>query len=211
MDGQTVSFEQGYIARIAAMKQAARHRFCIPPRSRAHGFSLVQLMITVAIVAILTGLAIPSYKYITNSSRIANEINGLLGDMQYARFAAIKSGQPVTICAAANAAHTCAASDNWAQGWIVFNDIGGTGQFVAGEGVLRVQQSFAGTDTLVSTITGITFNREGFPVTSTSAPNTADQTWMLHATPTNNQSTRCIKVGLNGQVLSEIYGVGACT
>jgi type IV fimbrial biogenesis protein FimT len=196
------------------MKQAARHRFCIPPRSREHGFSLVQLMITVAIVAILTGLAIPSYKYITNSNRIANEINGLLGDMQYARFAAIKTGQPVTICASANPTQrpspSCATSDNWAQGWIVFNDTAGTGQFVAGEGVLRDQQAFAGTDTLASTITGITFNREGFPVTTTAAPNTSDNTWTMHATPTNTQSTRCIKVGLNGQILSEIHGVGAC-
>jgi type IV fimbrial biogenesis protein FimT len=195
------------------MKQAARHRFCLPPRTRAQGFSLVQLMITVALVGILTGLAIPSYKYITNTNRIANEINGLLGDFQYARFAAIKTGQSVTICSSANptaTSPTCAVSTNWAQGWIVFNDTGTTGQYVAGEGKLRDQQPFSGTDTLVGGISGVTFNREGFPVTTTTAPNTTDNLWTLHAVPVNSQSTRCIKVGLNGQVLSEKSGQGTC-
>jgi Tfp pilus assembly protein FimT len=196
------------------MKEAAYQDLGVLPQSRSQGFSLVQLMITVALVGILTGLAIPSYKYITNTNRIANEINGLLGDFQYARFAAIKTGQPVTICSSANPTATpptCAVSTNWAQGWIVFNDTAGTGQYVGAEGVLRVGQSLAGSDTLVGGIAGITFNREGFPVTSVTAPNTTDNTWQLHAAPTNNQSTRCIKVSLNGQVVSEKYGVGGCS
>ncbi len=196
------------------MKKAARHRPGTSLRSRLRGFSLVQLMITVAIIGILTGLAIPSFKYITNANRIANEINGLLGDLQFARFSAIKQGQTVTICSSANptaASPTCSVSTNWATGWIVFSDTGGTGQFVAGEGKLRDQQAFAGTDTLVGTISGITFNREGFPVTTATAPNTADVTLTLHASPANSQNTRCIKVGINGQVLSEKAGTGACS
>ena len=70
---------------------------------RPQGFSLVQLMVTIAIVGVLTGIAIPSYKSITTSNRIANEINGLLGDLQYARFAAIKEGQTVTMCSSTDA------------------------------------------------------------------------------------------------------------
>jgi type IV fimbrial biogenesis protein FimT len=214
--GQTVSFKQVYLATIAAMKEAFYPGFSAQPRSHSHGFSLVQLMITVAIVGILTGLAVPSYRYITNTNRIANEINGLLGDFQYARFAAIKTGQAVTICSSANPTArppTCAASTNWARGWIVFNDsaIPASGQYVAGEGVLRDSQPLSGSDTLVGDIAGVTFNREGFPVTTAAAPNITDNTWRLHAAPINNQSTRCIKVGLNGQVVSEPYGTGGCT
>jgi type IV fimbrial biogenesis protein FimT len=196
------------------MKVADRPSLCLATRNSSRGFSLIQLMITVTIVAILTGLAIPSYKYITNATRIASEINGLLGDMQYARFAAIKAGRTVTICSSANptaATPTCSVSTNWATGWIVFTDTGGTGQFVAGEGKLRIQQAFGGTDTLVGTNSGITFNREGFPVTTVTAANIANVELRLHAAPINNQSTRCLKVGINGQVLSEKYGVGLCT
>jgi len=68
------------------------------PRS-LRGFTVIQLMVALTIVATLTGLAIPSYRYITNSSRIAGEINNLLGDLQYARFQAIKQGQTITVCA----------------------------------------------------------------------------------------------------------------
>jgi type IV fimbrial biogenesis protein FimT len=196
------------------MKEAFCQNLDIPPGNRSHGFSLVQLMITVAIVGILTGIAIPSFKYITNATRIANEINGLLGDLQYARFAAVKAGRTVTVCSSANptaASPTCSTSTNWATGWIVFTDITGSGQFAAGEGVLRRQQALGGSDTLVGDKSGITFNREGFPVTTVTAPNTLDITWKLHATPTNNQWTRCIKAAINGQVLSEQYGVGVCT
>ena len=178
---------------------------------------MVELAIVMTIVAILMAISIPSYKYVTNSNRIAAEINGLLGDMQYARAEAIKEGQTVTVCVSSNAASaapTCTGGTSWQNGWIVFADVNGDQQVTAGtDTVLRQQAPFTSTDTFVAnnTLTAVTFNREGFPVTSTAAANTADQTWRLHATPTNNQSTRCIKVGLNGQVLSEIYGVGVCT
>jgi type IV fimbrial biogenesis protein FimT len=187
------------------MKEAARD--C---SGLMQGFSLVQLLITVAIVAILTGLGIPSYKYITTSNRIANEINGLLGDLQYARFAAIKEGQTVTVCSSSTGT-SCAASTNWATGWIVFNDANGNGTVDSGEAVLRVQQTFNGADTLTGTISGITFNREGFPTTTTAAPLTSTVTMTLHAAVATTQSTRCIQVGINGQILTEKVGTGACS
>ncbi|MFI4889776.1 MAG: GspH/FimT family pseudopilin [Steroidobacterales bacterium] len=196
------------------MKKAICRHPGAGPRDRLQGFSLVQLMITVAIVAILTGIAIPSYKYVTTSNRIANEINGLLGDLQYARFAAIKAGQTVTVCASSNptvASPTCSVSTNWATGWIVFSDTTGTGQFVAGEGKLRDQQPLVGGDTLVGTISGISFNREGFPVTTTTAPNNANVTIKLRDPTNNAQFERCIQVGFNGQVLTEKNGTGGCT
>ena len=171
---------------------------------------MIQLMVALTIIAVLTGLAIPSYRYITNSSRVSGEINNLLGDLQFARFQAIKQGQPITVCASADAA-TCLTSTTgpWNTGWIVFDDANGNGKVDAGEAVIRVQQAFTGTDTL-STLTGavshVTFNREGFPVGLT-----AVVTLGLHSTPTNNQWTRCVQVGLNGQIITEQYGAGSCT
>ena len=48
---------------------------------RHGGFSITELMVVVAIVAILLGIGAPSYRYITNSYRMSAEVNGLLGDL----------------------------------------------------------------------------------------------------------------------------------
>jgi type IV fimbrial biogenesis protein FimT len=177
---------------------------------RMQGFTIIQLMVALTIVAVLTGLAIPSYRYVTNGSRISGEINNLLGDLQYARYQAIKQGQPITVCASSNGT-SCLGSTatTWNTGWIVFNDANGNATVDPGEAVTRVQQAFSGTDTL-TTVTGgvgaVTFNREGFPVGLAGVVTVA-----LYATPVNNQSTRCVQIGLNGQIMTETYGVNSCT
>jgi type IV fimbrial biogenesis protein FimT len=132
---------------------------------RQTGFSITELMVVVAIVAILMGIAVPSYRYITNSYRMSAEINGLLGDLQYARSEAIKEGQTVTACVS-NDGTTCAGgvNVNWANGWVVYSNPTNAANPPAGS-VLRVQGAFTGQvpDTFTSNgITAIAYNREGF-------------------------------------------------
>ena len=78
----------------------------------------------------------------TNSNRIAAEINGLLGDLQFARAEAIKEGQTVTVCVSSNGA-TCAgaAVSTWQNGWIVFSDVNNDHTVDAGDAILRVQST----------------------------------------------------------------------
>ena len=66
--------------------------------SREAGFNLLELLITMSVAAILLTIAVPSFRYVTNSNRIAGEVNGLLGDLQFARAEAIKEGRTVTVC-----------------------------------------------------------------------------------------------------------------
>ncbi len=71
----------------------------------------------IAVVAILVGVATTSFKSITTSSRITGEINGLLGDMQYARSEAIRQGTNVVVCVAKSDGSDCVANDtNWQEG-----------------------------------------------------------------------------------------------
>jgi type IV fimbrial biogenesis protein FimT len=181
---------------------------CHPLRS-SRGFSLIQLMVALAIVGTLTGIGIPSYRYITNTSRIAGEINNLLGDMQFARFQAIKQGQTITICSAASPYTGCqtGAATTWNNGWIVFDDVNGNGTVDTGESIIRVQQAFTGSDTLTGTLGAVTFNREGFPVALAAA-----MVATLHSSPTNALWTRCLRVGINGQVMTGKVSTSAwCT
>src|SRR5438045_5294220 len=89
--------------------------------TRQTGFTVTELMVVVAIVAILLGVGVPSYRYITNAYRMSAEVNGLLGDLQYARSEAIKEGQTVTTCDSADGVGRTGGTAR-ANGWSVFSD-----------------------------------------------------------------------------------------
>jgi type IV fimbrial biogenesis protein FimT len=181
------------------------NRIC---KHRYRGVTLLELVVVMSIVAILLSIAIPSYKYVTNSNRIAAEGNGLLGDLQYARAEAIKEGQSVTVCiAAVTPSNTCAtASNSWASGWIIFSDVNGNAAVDPGDIVLRSSPAFTGTDTFTASGTtgAFTFNREGFAAGLTATVVT------LHAVPTNNQSTRCLSVSAVGMMAITKYDGTTC-
>src|ERR1700731_4176085 len=101
------------------------------------GFTLLELMVVITIVAILMALGVPSYRYVTNSNRMSGEVNALLGDLQFARSEAIKEGATVTVCPTSNPSATppiCnAGSSEWDKGWIVTSP-------TVTPNVLRIQQ-----------------------------------------------------------------------
>src|SRR5258707_3021385 len=89
-------------------------------RVRQFGFTMIELLIVITIGAILMAIAIPSYRYVTTSNRVAGEINGLLGDVRFARYEAIKEGLNVTICPTQTASDTtCYASTTWTGGGLL--------------------------------------------------------------------------------------------
>src|SRR5579864_2306832 len=115
-------------------------------KSTQHGFTMVELVVVICIVGMLIGIGAPSYKYFTTANRISSEINGLLGDLQFARAEAIKEGQTVTVCASSDGA-TCSGVATWTTGWIAFSDSGTIGTFDAATDVLlRVQKGLTGGD-----------------------------------------------------------------
>src|SRR5712664_2668940 len=122
-----------------------------PARRHASGVTLVEILVVMGIVATLMAIGIPSYKYVTNANRISAEINGLLGDLQFARSEAIKEGRTVSVCVSSDQS-TCLTTTpdtNWQKGWIVFSDVNGDGNIDTANGdlLLRAQTTFKGTDT----------------------------------------------------------------
>jgi type IV fimbrial biogenesis protein FimT len=181
---------------------------------RASGFTMVELAFVVVIVGILTAIALPSFRYVTASNRVSTEINGLLGDLQYARSEAVKEGFWVTICASTNGT-SCSGSNSWRTGWIVFTDTNNNQAVNAGELLLRVSSALTGTDTLAAdnSMTAVTFNREGFASmyagTTTAIANTV--TISLNTVPTNTQWRRCLAVtAVGGMTTTQKAGTGNC-
>jgi type IV fimbrial biogenesis protein FimT len=178
---------------------------------RQTGFTLTELLVVTGIVAILLGIGVPSYRYITNSYRMSAEVNGLLGDLQYARAEAIREGQTVTACVS-NSSTACTGGGNWANGWIVFSDPNNNQIVVAGT-VLRVQGAFTGTapDTFnAGAVTAITFNREGF---ATTAGGFAGTTLTLHDSTANSAWSRCLVITAVGLMTTQTHvsNPGTCT
>jgi type IV fimbrial biogenesis protein FimT len=170
---------------------------------RKHGHSgstITELMVVVAIVAILLSIGVPSFRYITNSYRMSAEVNSLLGDMQYARAEAIKEGQLIDVCTSSTGT-SCSGSSSWQGGWIVFQDLQNDGLVDGNDQILHVQAAFTGAtpDSFTPNpgVSEVSFNREGFAtaaggyVTFTLQDPTANSVWTrcLILTPIGSATT----------------------
>jgi type IV fimbrial biogenesis protein FimT len=177
----------------------------MPTQQRDSGYTMMELVMTMAIAAILASIAIPGFKYVTNSNRIASEVNGLLGDIQFARSEAVKEGQTVTICSSSSG--TGCTSTNWDGGWIVFLDTNNNKAVNTGEPIIRMQPALGGTDTFVATpgtFHALTFNRMGYAPTGSAA--TINIT--LHDSTSNTNWTRCVAINPIGSAVTEKHGIG---
>lgn len=185
-------------------KRAARARRC--PRA---GFTLIELLVVIAIASILAAVAIPSFLDMIQRNRVSGEVNSFVGDLQYARAEAIKTGQTVSICPSSTG-NSCLGTNSWASGWIVFTDVNGNGAFDnANDVVMRVRTAWTGGDTFVekNNATRLTYARTGFATGLTAAGLTLKVT----TTPANSNAVRCVFVDLIGHQSVLSLGSGTCT
>lgn len=88
-------------------------------RVRRHAaFTLIELMITIAIAAILLALAIPSFSTMLGNNRLAARANSLLTALNFTRSSALAQNTPTQLCPI-GAAGSSICGTNWRAGWIV--------------------------------------------------------------------------------------------
>jgi type IV fimbrial biogenesis protein FimT len=105
--------------------------------ARASGFTLIELMLTVMIAAILLGIAVPNFRDIIWNNRLTATSNDLLRSTQLARSEAVKRQARVVVCATADAMATQPACNYGAfSQWIVFVDTDGDWTVDSTEAVL---------------------------------------------------------------------------
>lgn len=125
-------------------------------RTRRHaGFSLVELMVTIFVLAILAGIALPNFRDFMRRNAVTTATNHLLADIQFARGEAIAQHMQVTMCGSTNGT-ACTSSTPFDAGWVVLCNAPAGASTVAGTAlslgptcptantVMRVGQAAAG-------------------------------------------------------------------
>lgn len=89
--------------------------------------TLIELMVTLAVVAVVVTVAVPSFLGMLQNNRASAEANRLVGTLKLARSEAIKRSTPVAVCAANADQTNCSGANTWsANGWIMILDPDGT-------------------------------------------------------------------------------------
>lgn len=150
------------------------------PRIRpVNGFSLIELLVALAIAAVLLAVALPSMRGLLGEGRISAATNDLVYGLQLARSEAIKRAAPAMLCPSAAplaAAPTC-DDTAWSNGWIVVADANGDGALTAADEVVQQREALEPglSFTPAATITrGVRFDAAGGSVDAVGAPRPGD-------------------------------------
>jgi type IV fimbrial biogenesis protein FimT len=183
-------------------------------KCRATGLTLVELMLVLAMMAVLTSLAAPSFRslWIKRSVQLAAET--LLGDLRYARSEALKRARPVLVCQSSNGMSCTRNGGAWASGWLVFVDSNGNSQIddenVDGpaEDLLRVQSALPALASIASNVaTGhsITYQATG------SAKSAAQTIVFSPAGGVLPDTIRALCISLQGRARVGLAGAVTCS
>lgn len=177
-------------------------------KKKQNAFTLLELMVTVAVIGILTAIAAPSFKTMIANNRSATIAQELMDAINLARAEAIKRGKRVSICASSNGT---SCTGTWNNGWIIFDD-GAATDTATPTVTSRVQAHVGDASATISvskngtTQTYIRFTSLGMLARGPTDTNTLAITAQYSGC--QGQSARQILIGLAGRIsLSKV----ACT
>ena len=185
-------------------------------RAKLHtrnGFTLVELMVTVAVVAILAAVAVPGLQSFLAKSGMNSVRDDFAIALQRARLDAINRNTCVSVCqlaaAGGNQCAAAAAGGQWHQGWVTFVDADCSGTLAAATDVISVRQPGSARYTLRvrngGTVGLLTFDPRGTLVAGLATFEVRD------AKVDNSPNGRDITVNWQGRVQVELPPKSAST
>lgn len=148
------------------------------------GFTIIELMIAIAILAIMATVAIPALQPLILNNRITTTTNMLLGAVQFARSEAVKQRRQVIICPSSNLT-ACTADTAWNQGIVVLE----------GNNVLRTIPPASTGVQILSAVTQLSYRPNG-------RLNGANPAFSIQDDRGVNTTSRVVCINLIGQVHS---------
>lgn len=142
---------------MIAVTNKRRHADSPVIRSAQRGFTLIELMVAIAVAAILISIGVPAFRDLTASNQMRTGVNDLVTALHYAKAEAVSRGERVVLCKGSNTA--CQTSGDWTQGWAVFADADVDGVLDAGELLLARDtltgsiETFIGSGTAANSVT----------------------------------------------------------
>lgn len=109
---------------------------------RQQGFNLIELLVTIAVLAILLAVGVPSFTTMANNNAIVANTNAMIGELAFARMEAVRRGRFVHIS-------SISGTTAWGSGVRVWYDSDSDGSYDAGE-ELRILEALPGGKTIVS-------------------------------------------------------------
>jgi type IV fimbrial biogenesis protein FimT len=122
------------------------------------GFTLIEMMITIAILGILTMLSAPGFAKFIAQRQLDTEATTLYTHILFARYTAVDGQFDVTICPSSTGT---SCSTDWRDGWIVFEDHDSDSTVSAGDVILRVQRDALRSTLNVTIGTALRFAKMG--------------------------------------------------
>jgi len=180
------------------------------------GFTLIELMVVIAIVALMAALAAPSFKQMIQSNTVSSAVNSFMADMRFARSEAIRRGGSVVLCRSNSpeaADPNCGTGsgtggNGWVTGWFVFHDLDGDKGKDANEPVLRAQGPLTSLDSALETSGGSSSTKFRFTPTGrlVSLGSATGIQFGGADFPTEQQRVVCVSVGGRARVAVDANG-----
>jgi type IV fimbrial biogenesis protein FimT len=104
-------------------------------RMNCTGFSVIELLVVLALLVLIPALVSPALSSVVNSSRLYSGAEAIFNSLLLARSEAVRRNDKVVVCKSANGV-ACAITGDWNQGWIVFHDANNNGNVDAGEAIV---------------------------------------------------------------------------
>jgi type IV fimbrial biogenesis protein FimT len=118
--------------------------------ARIAGFTLLEVMIALAIVGVLVGVGVPSFREALLNVRISAQANDLMSDLSVARSEAVKRNLPVFLCP--SKAGTSCDGAAWSDGWMLYVDENNDTVFSAADLILKSRRATEGNNSIVATV-----------------------------------------------------------